>query len=288
MADSQSRFATLPPGQKITVIIFLIIAIFIVWEVIGMFRGNSSKGGDKIVAAPSTAATPASKQALPQPPMAGPRQNMVPGNPRQPMGMPAQPTVQNSHPAAEIAPPSPPVLLQQEQVQNKYVSALNELQMLKIQKEIAETSQAIITAKLATATAEKSISDILAEAQAASVPPNAGKGPLPSPPLSNMQQPSETEVVSYSVQSVSMEQDQWHAVVKFKDKLYDVGVGDMLPPDSSTVKAIDQSGVTLEKAGFEQRVPLTVTDNATPQSSSSSSNAPSSPPSRDATSVSGQ
>ncbi len=181
-------------------------------------------------------------------------------------------TPQNSYPKSVSIVPSSPVLDRQETEQNKYVAAINELQMLKIQKEIAETSQAIVAAKLATATAEKSISDLLTEAAAAVKMPQEQKpaeGPTNVPPPSpSFIGPTSQSGEGYSVQSVSFEQDSWHAAIKFKDKLYDVGVGDLMPPDRSLVKQIDQNGVTLENAGMEQRVPLSMTDNDAPASHS--------------------
>jgi len=262
MAD-QPNFASLPPRQKITVIIVLMVFIFIVWEVIGMFRGN--KDGTTIVPSqPAVAATaPQPKPGTIKSPPPAVQKMAAPA----PVVMAPKPATaahlspQQSHPEMEPVPPSSIVLVQQEQVQSKYVTALNELQMLKIQKEIAETSQAIVAAKLATATAEKSITDLLTVAQTPPTPP-----PTLSPSSTNLSPPGSGSPMisdangSYSVQSVSMEQDQWHAVVKFKDQYFTVSVGDMLPPDKSMVKAIDQHGVTLDTGGMEQRIPLTDSD----------------------------
>jgi len=262
MADSPG-FAALPPRQKVIVVIFLTIAIFVVWELIGLFRGGKDKSS-MISPAPSAVAAqaPVPKSALPKSPPP-PVQQMSGPAPHGFMSPHLAP--QQSHPEVDTTPPASIVLVQQEQVQSKYVTALNELQMLKIQKEIAETSQAIVAAKLATATAEKSISDLVAEAEnpvttnSHTPPPGASSTTIMPPGLPPGVGPDAPG--SYSVQSVTMEQDQWHAVVKFKDKLYDVSVGDQLPPDKSLVKAIDQRGVTLDTAGAEQRIPLTVTDN---------------------------
>ncbi|HSW71534.1 MAG TPA: hypothetical protein VLH77_06095 [Gammaproteobacteria bacterium] len=165
MADSQSSFAALSPKQKMMAIIFLMIAIFIVWEVIGMFRGGKALERALTPSPPAIAANaPLPKPALPQAPPPAVQQavSAPPASPSRPPNAP-QLTPQQSHPQVEMAPPASVMLMQQEQVQSKYVSALNELQMLKIQREIAETSQAIVAAKLATATAEKSITDLLSK-----------------------------------------------------------------------------------------------------------------------------
>lgn len=239
MTDTQG-FAVLPPRQK--------MAVLLISGAIGLYLSQA------IAAAvpppkPAVQANPATAPAVTQPVAPSP----VPTK-----------AAQQSRPQAQLTPPASIVLTQQEQVQSKYISALNELQMLKIQKEIAETSQAIVAAKLATVAAEKSITDLLSETEISKNPK-----PLPAPVLSS-------EAGSYSVQSVSMEQDQWHALVKFKDKLYNVSVGDMLPPDKSVVKSIDQKGVILDTGGMEQRVPLTVTDSAS--TPSSSTDLPATPP----------
>lgn len=243
MADTQG-FAGLPLRQKIMIILIAMTVIFVIWEMISLYRGGKN----------AYAATPPPPKSAVQPTSLPP--GVAPA--RAPVLPQAKP--EQSRPEAQAIPPASILLTQQELVQSKYVSALNELQMLKIQKEIAETSQAIVAAKLATVAAEKSITNILSEADLGKNPPPK---PEPALPLS--------EAGGYSVQSVSMEQDQWHALVKFKDKLYSVSVGDMLPPDRSIVKSIDQKGVILDTAGAEQRIPLTVSDNA-------SSTAPSTEP----------
>lgn len=290
MTEKQG-FAALPPRQKTIVVIILMMAVFAVWEVIGVLRGGKNAS---IAISPSqpavaaTAPTPKPPQLKPDLPKSAPPAVQQMAGPAPAAATPPRPpasphlTPQQSHPEVESTPPSSIVLVQQEQVQSKYVNALNELQMLKIQKEIAETSQAIVAAKLATATAEKSISDLLSEGE---TPANKPGGPTTGPSSTNVEPPQQLPpgVIaetpgSYSVQSVSMEQDQWHAVVKFKDKLYNVSVGDMLPPDKSLVKTIDQRGVTLDMGGMEQRIPLTVTDNVAPPSGTGSAATPSSPP----------
>jgi len=264
MADSQSGFAALAPRQKMMAIIFLMIAIFIIWDMVGMFRGSKAIEAMLSPSPPAMAAdAPVLKSTLPpapppavhQTPTPTPKSIPIPNPPPQSRIL----TPQQSHPQVEMTLPTSNVFVQQEQIQNKYVSALNELQMLKIQKEIVETSQAIVAAKLATATAEKSISDLFSEASAstkgaATSPSSTLVVPLPPPtpkPIGS----------GYSVQAVSMGQDQWHAVVKYKNKSYSVGVGDLLPPDNSVIKTIDQNGVVIENAGIEQRIPLSMTDN---------------------------
>lgn len=260
MADTQG-FAGLSRGQKIVVVLVLMTVLFVIWEMIGLYHGGKNASTFLSPSQPAVAAT------VPTPKVA-----VQPSNPPNPVAAPsrvpvAQVKPEQSRPEAQMVPPASILLTQQEQVQSKYVSALNELQMLKIQKEIAETSQAIVAAKLATVAAEKSITNILSEADLGKNPPPKSE---PVVPLS--------EAGGYSVQSVSMEQDQWHALVKFKDKLYSVTVGDMLPPDRSLVKAIDQKGVILDTGGLEQRIPLTVSDTVNPTAPSPEPALPLAPP----------
>src|SRR5438105_8732767 len=81
----------------------------------------------------------------------------------------------------------------QQETQAKYIAALNELQMLKIQREIAETNQAIVKAKLETVTDQKNIINLLSPAAplvtsktyAAGLSGQQPPGQIPAPPVSN-------------------------------------------------------------------------------------------------------
>ena len=280
-----------------------------IWEVIGMFRGGSSPAAPAIEPTATASPSPSAVAAMtPKPTLAphslsrrpccncphkrrqGGGHGPAPSNPiAQASPPPAHPlahvSAEQSRPTPDKTPLSGTFAIEQarqEAVQTRYVSALNELQMLKIQKEMAETNQAIVAAKLATATAEKTITDMLAQPEPQQPQFNMGKnGPggasstnvMPPPDVQPDAGPNPMAAKSFSVQSVSMIQDQWHAVIKYKDDLYDVGVGDILPPDGSVIKTIDQNSVTLESAGVTQKIPLTVTDNVPTGSTVSSSDA---------------
>jgi type IV pilus biogenesis protein PilP len=262
MTDSQTRFAALPLKQKISVIAFFIIGAFVLYEAISIFRGSGS--GSATIVPPKEVATkmseggPAAGKSVPPKMNPSVTPNNVPSASNPPPAAPHA-TALLSKPIPEtVAPPPTPYVVQQEQAQNNYVSALNELQMLKIQREMAETNQAIIAAKLATVTAEKSITDMLSPEPMA--PP-----PVPIKKESAAEEEANSVVFGskaayYTVQSVTMQLDQWHAVLSFKDKLYDVTVGDVLPVDGAVVSAIDQKSVTLQVAGLEQRLPFDSTD----------------------------
>ncbi|HVY53654.1 MAG TPA: type IV pilus biogenesis protein PilP [Gammaproteobacteria bacterium] len=281
MSEVDNRFANMPARQKVSALIFLIIAGVIIWQVIGLFRGSSGSN-DKIVAsAPSKPALSSNapnvgNAASPNIANGGikPAAN-VPAVPHSPAAAPTQSPIL-SKPAPETVPPITTLSAQQAREQNKYVSAINELQMLKIQKEIAETNQAIVTAKLATVTAEKSITSTLTPPPAVPTtpPPSTASGSSTPPPgaPSSAEQPAIKN--SYVVYSVSMEQDQWHAVIGYQGSYFNVTVGDILPSDGSKVTAIDQKGVTLQLGGMEHKIPLSLSDIPTKNTASTGSSEP--------------
>jgi type IV pilus biogenesis protein PilP len=151
----------------------------------------------------------------------------------------------------------------QEEDQKKYLGKVDELQTLKLQRQIAETNQAIAAARLATVTAEKGITDLLtsSKSQPANVPQivysnqleNPSNVPSSLPAVTPTPAPAEPEV-EYSVISVAMQLHQWSAILGYQGKLYNVTVGDTLPPDNSKVTQITSSHVTLRKDGKSRKV----------------------------------
>lgn len=268
MADPNNSFSSLPARQKISAVVFFIVGAVILWQVIGMFR---SSGGDKMAeikpatsSVSNASSTPGPTTQLPQKNpvliksgMTSPVANTQPASPSSThSGSPilSEPMPENGDPPqTSIA-----VQQQQEQEQVKYVTAINELQMLKIQKEIAETNQAIVAAKLATVEAEKSINETLTPTVMLPKPQASDLITGPAPQQQTAMEMSKPD--AYVVYSVSMELDQWHAVIGYKEKLYNVIVGDVLPNDGSTVSAIDSKGVTLVLGGMEHRIPLSLGD----------------------------
>jgi hypothetical protein len=158
---------------------------------------------------------------------------------------------------------SDPGFLQQQQMsEQKYIGKINDLEDLKIQRAIAETNQAIATAKLATVTAEKNISDLLTKPVMPEVPAGTyanklanpgmqGENAVGLPPFGSPQQ-----VVQYTVISVSMQLGRWNAVIGSQGKLYNVIVGDVLTPDNSVVVSINKNGVMLRKNGQVRKVSI--------------------------------
>lgn len=235
--------------QKITAVALVIILIIIGYQVMGIFKSDT---GEVITPAAGT------------PP--GAAANKAPGGAQM-----APSSMQNPAPQTlrEVTPTMEPRIVDiQKQTQQKYLDQINQLQTLKIQREIAETNQAIAAAKLATVTAEKGVTDLLTRptqpygtgmsgvySSTAVTPPGVSttttqtSETLPVPaPVSND--------VPYTVVSVTMQLGRWAAILSFQNKLYNVVVGDVVPLDGSVVTSINRNGVTLMKDGKSRRVSI--------------------------------
>lgn len=148
---------------------------------------------------------------------------------------------------APLTPREEQLMKLQEETEAKYIAAVNELQMLKVEKDIAETNKAIVTAKLDTVTAQKSMVDLLAppappQPTQADYAKNLAAGQAGGAPTTGT---TTTTAPTYTVISVSHLQGRWNAVVGYQGKLFNLFVGDVLPSDGSTVTSISKSGVTL-------------------------------------------
>ena len=222
--------------QKIIVGIIAVAILIVLWQVIGMFSSGKPAAPKPVpVATPSRAAGA----------------NM-PSSAAQQMPAPAQPA-QPQIVAASV-PKDNEILRMQQEVQQKYIDSLNELQMLRIKKEIAEANQAIATAKLAEVTAEKSVSDLLTQP----APPPITSASVGAP---GDQNPSGlpiqvTAPTQYTVISVAMKNERWTAVIASQGKLYSVSIGDILPDDNSVVTQIGRDGVILEKNGDKRKISM--------------------------------
>lgn len=155
------------------------------------------------------------------------------------------------------------LMKQQRESEQLYVSKLSELESLKIQREIAETNQAIAAAKLATVTAEKGISDLLTKPALPQVSAGDYAASLANPVRSGetiANQPVAPAAVPpdvpYTVISVSMQLHRWSAVLGYQGKLYNVSVGDVLPLDGSVIEKINKDGVMIRKNGKTRKVSL--------------------------------
>ena len=233
MAIDKQFFANLTTRQKITGGLFVVIVIFLIWQVMGLFGG----GGET---------APAVAQAI------TPMGNAAPT----PTPVPKQTTT--------LSPREMELLKLQQETEAKYIAALNELQMLKIEREIAENNKAIMAAKLDAITAQKNIVTLLSPpapqvlpgAYAQGLGGGAASGGAPTTGPGGQPIAAEAKEADYTVVSVSQLQRRWSAVLGYQSNLYNVSIGDVLPPDGSTVVSINQSGVVLQKDGAKRKVSL--------------------------------
>jgi type IV pilus biogenesis protein PilP len=230
MADNRQNMSA-SSRQKVIVLVLVIVIAIILWQVVGLFRTHSTPVAPAPTKATVNVQTVTPKQLLP-------------------------PQAQTK-PVAPLSPREVEMQRMQQEAQAKYLAALNELQMLRLNQSIAEANRAIMTAKLATVTAEKGIVDLLAPPT--QVTTNTYAQGLVSPTSSsptNVPPPIVTTDVKYTVISVTLLQSKWSAVIGYSGNLYHVSVGDILPPDGSTVVSISKSGVTLQKDGVRRRISL--------------------------------
>jgi len=248
--------------QKIIGVVAVILLGVVIWQIIGLFTGDNGSASAPVTTTPvksnsiMSANGPSSMNQAPNAPkMTAP--NMTPLPPAAPQQIQAAAMVSSDDKATSE------MIKDQEKNQIQYLGSLNKLQNLKVEREIAETSQAIATAKLTTAKAEKDMSDLLTQTtqkqqislqdyanKLAANPTNALTGMPPTGPATvTVSTTKETAATipapEYVVLSVSMLRDKWNAIIGNKGKLYNVSVGDVLPDDNSIVTAINTNGVTL-------------------------------------------
>lgn len=264
------------PKQKVMAAVIVIILITIIWQVMGLMGGSNSS--ESITPIPQ-GQPPATMNAN------GPKGSAPITVGQTTASQQANPQLQAGHTVAQqpaireaTLPPAEGQLLElQKKTEEKYVDQLNQLQMLRVQREIAETNQAIATARLATVTAEKNVSDLLTKPSQPvqpvtlqqlappQIPPgtydNSALG-LGGPPAENVPPPPATTAVvippeiPYSVVSVSMQFGRWNAILSSQGKLFNVSVGDVLPLDRSVVASISKSGVVLVKGKKRRKVSI--------------------------------
>lgn len=254
--DRPQAKSSMTTRQKITAAAFAVIVLVILWQIYGLFGSSTPK-----------TVTPATTPAHPTAPMnAGSPNGGAPMSPQSPM--PAQLQTQST----AMSPEEGELYRAQQQLEVQYLSAVNQLQMLKIERDIAETNKAIMTARLETVTAQKNIVDLLQPPTPPATPATYARGLVYPTPTSEPQSvhamptptlvpaapeaPPVTPEINYSVISVSRLQNRWAAVLGYQGNLYRVSVGDILPPDSSMVIAINRSGVVLERKGVKRKISL--------------------------------
>lgn len=267
--QSDSGFTTKQKAMAAGVVIILII---LVWQIYGLIAGSGSSGSSSTTMVPvkplqpgmkpqgqmtNTAMTPTTPSGAM--PLSNPAGNM---NAPMPTNTPQTTMLQQPQAAKDAqAMSNADLLKKQKDQQEKYLTTVNELQMLKLQKDIAETNQAISAAKLATATAEKNINDLLVKPLPPQLPPpnyaSSLIGPTSAAPLgSGPVNLTPTEIsVPYVVISVSMQMNKWTAVLGSAGKLYNVSSGDVMS-DGWVVAHISREGVVLKRGGVSKKVSL--------------------------------
>lgn len=240
--------------QKVIAGAVVIVLLIIIWQIMGLFGGESKTTTEMKPAQPKAQMSNAAPSAATPAPGVSPQSNA------QPAQQPMQPVKANLPPDAQTQ----AFMNQQPDQQKQYVDSINQLQMLRLQKDIDETKQSIAAAKLATATAEKNISDLFTKPSAPQPAPmsSADYAKMLGGNATNaegqpiiIKQPEEP-VIQYVVISVSMRLGHWTAVLGYQNKLYGVSVGDILPVDGSEVVAIGKDGVVLKKNEKKRRVSI--------------------------------
>ncbi len=238
-------FSNMSTRQKVIGVILILVIGFVIWEVMGLFSEEAS------LSPSATTKTAAGDTAMKTSgPTTSAMQNGVPGQPVAPLVSQLPQQRSQTITQREIQ-----LIKLQEETEEKYIAAINELQMLKVEREIAENNKAIVSAKLDTVKAQKSIVTLLTPAAPPTPPPSSYGQGLVNPVASSTAGGQQTEV-TYAVVSVSQLRYMWNAVLGYQSRLYQVSVGDVLPPDGSKVVSINQSGVVLEKNGIRKKVSL--------------------------------
>lgn len=257
-AHSKPTFST---KQKVTVVVIVVIVIFVIWQVVGLFRGAPAITPVKSKMAATATVKTTTTMATTTPPSSASLTSAM--NVSAPVPPSVAPQSEEPRMLSAAAEKISETLKTQQVVQEKYLNDLNQLQLLKIQREIAENSQAIATATLAKVTAEKNINEMLTQPAVQPAPPvpmSAYSTALTNPnvviPVVKPPQEVQPAPADYVVLSVSQELGRWHAVMGYQSAMYNVSVGDVLPADHSIVASISQDGVVLKKEGQKRKVSL--------------------------------
>jgi len=232
MADQISS-GGMQTKQKVMIAMIVVIFLIIAWQLKGMLFG----GGDHAASPPMPTGNVATNNAAPQSPTP---QGAIKESP-----LPAK--------EAGMTEGEKRLLALQLQTEAKYIAAMNELQLLRVQNEIAKNSKDIAQNRLDAVTAQKQTLQLLSAPQATNATYAQGLGgSTPPPPAA----PIVAQQVSYVVVSVSQLQHHWSAVLGHQGQLYNVRIGDILTPDGAKVVGIDRYGVTLDRQGTKQRISL--------------------------------
>jgi hypothetical protein len=234
-SDKMQSFSSLNTRQKVTTVIFVIILLIVLWQVWGLFGNKVSKSEATLT--PVTAATSTGASA-----MAGGH-----GTPKSTLLIPTQ-TPPMTQRELEL-------MKMQQDTEAKYLAALNELELLKVSRQLAETNQAIMNARLSSVTSAKKIVELLTPPPAPVVTPQSYAQGLISP-FAPVKAQTTSEESLYTAISVVQLRGKWSAVLGYKGTLFYASRGDVLPPDRSRVVRIDRTGVILERDGLRRKISM--------------------------------
>lgn len=239
--------------QKIMIAVIVVILLIVLWQLKGLFSSDSTQ----IQPVPQPSATakagvaangnmPANKPAASSLPPGGLKEAPLPSR------------------DATMSEGEKRLLALQMQTEAKYIAAMNELQLLRVQSEIAKNSKDIAQNRLDAVTAQKQTLQLLSAPQATAATYAqglSGNSTAAASPAGAPAQPAAPIAaaparVDYVVVSVSQLQGKWTAVLGYQGQLYSVVVGDVLTADGSKVIGIDRYGVTLNQNGNKQHVSL--------------------------------
>jgi len=219
MTTNRTPMKGMDNRQKIIAAVFVVILLIIIWQAYGLIGGGGS-------VSPTPAANQTGRTAAP----VATTTVVVSAKPSQ----------------AEMTPQERQLMRDQEENQARYLTAVNQLQLLKITKDIADLNQSISSARLNTVENQRKILEMV-------------NPPAPAPTTFTKITTTTGDLganVSYTVISVSKLKNQWNAVLNQRGNLYTVQVNDVLPPDGSKVIAIDKTGVTLLKGGETRKLSM--------------------------------
>ncbi len=225
--------------KKVTTAVVLLVVFLIVWQIGSMFgraAGSSTTPGASVAVAQD--ATPAS--APPPPP----------------------PKTATVAPIIPMTDREAALVTMQQETQVRYLQAVNELQLLKVARDIAMTNKDISSANLDRVTSDKKVIDLLSEpfipsgnVTTVKTTQTTGAASPPPPPPGGIEGSGLSEA-NYTVLSISQVQYRWGAVLSLRGALLNVHVGDVLPADGSMVVAISKDSVTLQKNGVRKKISM--------------------------------
>jgi len=232
MADKTQAISGMSTRQKVTAGVMVVVVLIILWQLVALFRSGSTTTTPTTAPANIRTTTGAPTSAQPQ------------------MMTPKVVDIMAQKPA--MTERESELMKQQQETQAKYLQALNDLQVLKVAKDIANANKDISAARLSTVVSEKKIIDILTPP----APPPTSDVISKLNPIQSQQPIYSDQEVRYTVVSISQLQNKWSAVLGYKGTLYNVHVGDTLTADGSTVVSIYRDAVTISKDGKKTRLTL--------------------------------